>query len=304
MSQQRVEAVRSFNRFYTATIGVLREGLLSTPYSLTEARVLFELAQRDSTEVAGLRRALDLDAGYLSRILARLESAGLATRGRSAADARRQVVTLTEAGRAEFAALDAASAADVQSLLGRLPEDGQRRLVAAMGSIRGVLDGPPRPPAFVLRPPGPGDYGWVVHRHGARYAEEQGLDGSFEALVARVVADYIERHDPRRERAWIAEVGGDPVGSVFCVRKDDETAQLRLLLVEPAARGMGLGGRLVEECLRFARRAGYRRMTLWTHEQSAAARRIYARAGFDLGDREPYHRFGQDLVSEHWSRTL
>jgi DNA-binding MarR family transcriptional regulator/GNAT superfamily N-acetyltransferase len=304
MSQQRVAAVRAFNRFYTATIGVLREGLLSTPYSLTEARVLYELAQRDSTEVAELRRALDLDAGYLSRILAKLESAGLATRSRSAADARRQVVTLTKAGLAEFAALDAASAADVRALLGRLPEGGQRRLVAAMGSIRGVLDGPPGPPAFVLRPPGPGDYGWVVHRHGVRYAEEQGLDGSFEALVARVVADFLERQDQRRERAWIAESAGEPVGSVFCARKDDETAQLRLLLVEPAARGMGLGSRLVEECLRFARRAGYRRITLWTHEQSAAARRIYARAGFAIGDREPYHRFGQDLVSEHWSRDL
>jgi DNA-binding MarR family transcriptional regulator/GNAT superfamily N-acetyltransferase len=304
MVQPLVDEVRGFNRFYTATIGVLQEKLVDSPYSLTEARVLFELAQRDRTEVAELRRGLGLDAGYLSRILGRLEAAGLAARARSAADGRRQVITLTEAGRAEFAALDTAAAADVQRLLDRLPAEYQRQVVSAMGTIRELLADQPGPRAFVLRPPGPGDYGWVVHRHGVRYAEEQGLDESFEALVARVVADYLDHHDPRRERAWIAEADGKPVGSAFCVRQDDETAKLRLLLVEPAVRGRGLGSTLVEECLRFARRAGYRRMTLWTHEQSAAARRIYTRAGFTLGEREPYHRFGQDLVSEHWHRDL
>src|SRR5215470_3383427 len=225
MGRALVDEVRGFNRFYTATIGVLNEKLVDSPYSLTEARVLFELAQRDRTEVAELRRGLGLDAGYLSRILGRLEAAGLAARARSAADGRRQVITLTEAGRAEFAALDTAAAADVRRLLDRLPAEHQRRVVSAMGTIRELLADRPGPRAFVLRPPGPGDYGWVVHRHGVRYAEEQGLDASFEALVARVVADYLEQHDPRRERAWIAEADGQPVGSVFCVRQDDETAK-------------------------------------------------------------------------------
>jgi DNA-binding MarR family transcriptional regulator/GNAT superfamily N-acetyltransferase len=305
----RVAEVRAFNRFYTPRMGLLRDGLLHTPYTLTEARVIFELAQRDVTEVGDLRRALDVDAGYLSRLLTRLDDAGLVTRNRSPADARRQVAGLTPDGRAAFAVLDERSGAEIGVLLARLPEDDQRRLLGAMATIRDVLDDAPggrgkRGPILLLRSPRPGDLGWVVARHGALYAEEYGWDESFEALVARIVADYAEGHDPRREAAWIAEADGEPAGCVMCVRKDDRTAQLRLLLVEPAARGHGLGGRLVDECLRFARGAGYERMTLWTNDVLHAARRIYERAGFTLEASEAHRSFGHDLVAQTWSREL
>lgn len=300
-----VGAVRAFNRFYTDVIGVLGEGLLDTPYSLTEARVIFELAQRDRVEVAALRRELHLDAGYLSRILRRLEEEGLVVRGRSEADGRRQQVRLTDQGRVAYQLLDERSASSIGALLGALGDEDQRRLLGAMRTIRGLLDDePPRPDAYVLRPPRPGDLGWVVQRHGALYAEEYGWDERFEALVARVVADYVEDHDPDAEQAWIAEVDGRPAGCVLCVRKDDDTAQLRLLLVEPDARGTGIGSRLVEECLRFARRAGYRRMVLWTNDVLADARRIYERAGFTLIEEERHDRFGTDLVGQYWERSL
>jgi DNA-binding MarR family transcriptional regulator/GNAT superfamily N-acetyltransferase len=299
-----VDAVRGFNRFYTGVIGVLGDGLLRTPYSLTEARVLFELAQRDATEVAELRRALNLDAGYLSRLLARFAETGLITRERSGADARRQVVRLTAAGRAAFARLDAVAAADVERLLARLTDDEQRRLLGAMGTIRRLLDDPPGAPTVTLRPLGAGDLGWVIQRHGVLYRDEYGWDATFEALVARILADHAAGHDPDREAGWIAEVDGAPAGSVFCMRADDETAQLRLLLVEPGARGLGIGGRLVVECLAFARRAGYRRITLWTNDVLTAARRIYQRAGFTLDAERPHHSFGHDLVGQTWSRPL
>jgi len=302
--EQRVGSVRTFNRFYTELIGVLGDGLLRTPYSLTEARVIFELAQRESAEVADLRQALAIDAGYLSRILARFQADRLVTRQRSAADGRRQVISLTEQGRAAFATLDARAADEVRALLANLTEEDQSRLVAAMAAIQEVLGQAPRADAYLLRPLRPGDIGWVVHRHGVRYAEEYGWDDSFEALVARIVADYADHRDPQREHAWLAEVDGEPVGCVFCTKKDDQTAQLRLLLVEPRARGMGIGGRLVEECLRFARRAGYREMVLWTNDVLAEARRIYQRAGFQLVDEQPHHSFGHDLVGQTWSRTL
>jgi DNA-binding MarR family transcriptional regulator/N-acetylglutamate synthase-like GNAT family acetyltransferase len=301
---QRVASVRAFNRFYTELIGVLGDGLLRTPYSLTEARVIFELAQRDSSEVADLRRALAIDAGYLSRILARFQADGLVSRQRSAADGRRQVISLTDRGRAAFEMLDARAADDILALLVKLSEEDQRRLVGAMAAIREVIEQQPRPDAYLLRPLRPGDLGWVVHRHGVRYAEEYGWDESFEALVARIVADYVDHRDPLRENAWLAEVDGEPVGCVFCTKKDDQTARLRLLLVEPRARGLGIGTRLVEECLRFARRAGYREITLWTNGVLTGARRIYERAGFRLVDEQPHHSFGHDLVGEHWSREL
>lgn len=301
---QRVASVRAFNRFYTELIGVLDDGLLRTPYSLTEARVIFELAQHDAAEVADLRQALAIDAGYLSRILARFQTDGLVSRQRSAADGRRQVISLTEPGRAAFETLDARAAGEVRSLLAKLTGEDQARLVTAMAAIREVLEQAPRADAYLLRPLRPGDLGWVVHRHGVRYAEEYGWDESFEALVARIVADFVDHRDPRREDAWLAEVDGEPVGCVFCTRKDDQTAQLRLLLVEPRARGMGIGGRLVDECLRFARRAGYREITLWTNDVLADARRIYQRAGFQLVDERPHHSFGHDLVGQHWSRPL
>jgi DNA-binding MarR family transcriptional regulator/GNAT superfamily N-acetyltransferase len=300
----QVAAVREFNRFYTGVIGLLREGLLGTPYSLTEARVLFELARDDAVEGAHLRRWLDIDAGYLSRLLARFEADGLVSRTRSPADGRRQVIGLTGPGRAVQADLDARSAGQIRALLAGLTPDGRRRLTAAMASIREIIGPAPPPAAFVLRPPVPGDLGWVVQRHGALYAAEYGWDASFEALVARIVADYAARDDRRRESAWIAELGGEPAGCVFCMRKTDTTAQLRLLLVEPRARGLGVGGRLVAECVSFARRAGYREMVLWTNDVLHAARRIYQRAGFRLAGSEPHHSFGHDLVGQDWRLPL
>ena len=301
---ERVTGVRAFNRFYTTLIGLLREGLLDTPYSLTEARVIFELAQRGATEVAQLRRGLDLDAGYLSRILDRFEADGLATRERSASDGRRQVIRLTNQGRKTFKMLDGRSAEQIRTLLSRLTEQDQRRLVGAMGAVREILEDSPRREAFVLRPPVPGDFGWVVHRHGVLYADEYRWDESFEALVARIVADFVNHRDPQRENAWIAEVDGEPVGCVFCVKKEDRIAQLRLLLVEPSARGMGIGTRLVEECIRFARRVGYEQMMLWTNDILKEARRIYERTGFQLREEQRHHSFGHDLVGQNWWRQL
>lgn len=303
-TDDRVADVRTFNRFYTRVIGVLREGLLRSPYSLTEARVIFELAQREVTEAVELRRLLDIDAGYLSRILSRFEADGLAVRRRSGVDGRRQVVVLTDQGRAAFETLDARSADETRSLLSRLDEADQRRLVDAMGTIRRLLGGSPGSEPLVLRAPGPGDLGWVVHRHGVLYAREYGWDDTFEALVARIVADYLADRDPRREAAWIAELGGRPVGCVLCVRRDDDVAQLRCLLVEPSARGMGIGARLVDQCVAFARQAGYVRLTLWTNDVLEQARRLYERAGFELVDEQEHRSFGHRLVGQHWSRTL
>jgi DNA-binding MarR family transcriptional regulator/GNAT superfamily N-acetyltransferase len=299
-SEGRVAAVRAFNRFYTNLIGLLREGLLHTPHSLTEARVIFELGQRDATELADLRRALDIDAGYLSRIIAGLDAQGLLTRERSSADRRRQVIALTKRGREAFRTLDARSAEEVGALLSGLGEEEQRRLLGAMGAIQQLLGetAPPRP--FVLRPPASGDYGWIVQRHGAVYADEYGWDEEFEALVAQIVADFAAGHDPKREDAWIAELDGEPAGCVLCTKRDETVAQLRLLLVEPRARGMGIGSRLVEECIRFGRRAGYEELMLWTNHPLEDARRIYERAGFELRDEEPHHSFGKDLVGQDW----
>lgn len=302
----QVDAVRSFNRFYTRVIGVLQDGLLHTPYTLTEARVIFELAQRDRAEVAALRRDLGLDAGYLSRILAQFENAGLIIRERSATDARRQLVALTDAGREVWRDLDRRSADEVAMLLRRLGDAERQRLLGAMDSIARLLSAPEsqRAPLVALRPPLPGELGWMVQRHGELYEQAHGWDATFEAMVAAVVADFGAGHDPAREAAWIADVDGCPVGSVLCVRRDDETAQLRVLFVEPATRGMGLGTRLVDECLRFARRAGYRRIVLATYSAMVEARRIYDRAGFTVTSATPVHHFGQDLVEEEWSREL
>jgi DNA-binding MarR family transcriptional regulator/GNAT superfamily N-acetyltransferase len=298
-----ITAMRSFNRFYTNVIGVLRAGLLDTPYSLTEARVIFELARAGDGEVAALRRDLDLDAGYLSRILNRLTADGLAEREKSSVDGRRQVVRLTPAGRAVAADLDARSTAQISELLADVSADDQRRLVDAMATIQRVLS-PARPSLVVLRAFGPGDLGWVVQRHGELYAQEYGWDQTFEALVARIVGDFGTAHDPAAEAAWIAEVDGAPVGCIFCVRRDESTAQLRLLLVDPAARGLGVGSRLVEECVRFAKRAGYARITLWTNDVLSAARRIYERAGFRLVSAKGHRSFGKDLVEQDWELEL
>jgi DNA-binding MarR family transcriptional regulator/GNAT superfamily N-acetyltransferase len=306
---QEVAAVREFNRFYTNVLGLLREGLLDTPYSLTEARVIFELARADSTEVGALRASLDIDAGYLSRILARFEADGLVTRQRLGSDRRRQVIVLTDQGRSAFRMLDARSAGQIAGLLSGHAAADKRRLTSAMADVREIIEGsslraPARTREFVLRAPEPGDLGWVVQANGALYAREYGWDATYEALVARIVADFAAGHDPGRERAWIAEVGGRPAGCVLCVRRDDTTAQLRLLLVETWARGMGIGERLVAECIAFARAAGYSAMVLWTNDVLTAARRIYQRAGFVLVEEERHHSFGHDLVGQNWRLEL
>jgi len=299
-----VAAVRGFNRFYTNVIGLLRGKYLDTPYSLTEARLLFELAQREASEVTDLRRTVDIDPGYLSRILARFETDGLITRQRSAADARRQVIQLTGTGRSAVAGLDARSAEQTRDMLTGVRDDDRRRLLDAIRVITESLTESPRPRGYLLRAPQPGDMGWVVQRNAAVYAAEFGWDTSYEALVARIVADYVDNRDPEAEAAWIAEVDGTPAGCVFCVRVNATTARLRLLLVEPWARGLGIGSRLVEEVLRFARQAGYAQITLWTNDVLADARRIYQRAGFTLDIESHHHSFGKDLTGQNWSRRL
>ncbi len=299
-----VATVRAFNRFYTGVIGVLDEGLLSSPYSLTEARVLFELGQQDATEALDLRQKLDLDPGYLSRLLTRFEADGLAVRERSPNDARRQLVRLTERGREVQVLLDERAREEIEALLEKMPEIDRRRLIGAMDTITELLGESRRPHEYVLRPLGPGDYGWVIHRNGLVYAEEFGWDATYEALVARIISDYIEKRDPAREDAWIAEVAGEPVGCVFCVKEDETTARLRLLLVDPAARGLGVGSALVEECLRYARSVGYAEMVLWTNDVLASARHIYQRAGFQLVEEDRHHSFGHDLVGQTWRLKL
>ena len=299
-----VQQVRAFNRFYTQVIGVLDAGLAGTPHTLTEARLLFELADRDGAETGALRRDLGLDAGYLSRILGRFAERGLVERERAPADGRKQVVRLTGDGRATFRTLDENQTDAVRALLAPLDGGARDRLVAAMRDVRRELGGTPEPPVVVLRAPEPGDLGWVVSRHGALYAAEYGWDATFEALVARIVAGFAEAADPR-SAAWIADVDGRRAGCVFCVPgADDDTAVLRLLLVEPGFRGLRIGSRLVDECLRYARRTGFRRITLWTNDVLASARHVYERAGFHLDDENEHRSFGADLVGQTWSRAL
>lgn len=303
-SLDRVSAIRAFNRSYTRTIGLLQEGLLDTAFSLTEARVLFELGQADSFEVVDLRRSLGLDAGYLSRILSRFESDQMIHKRRSEEDGRRQVIMLTEKGRDSYRMINARSADQTRALLDTLSEDDQCRLLDAMDVIERLVaqDRPVRP--IVIRPPEEGDLGWVVERHGSLYAGEFGWDGTFEEFVVRVMAEYVDAPDDGRRAAWIADAGGQRVGSIFCTPLDAQVAQLRLFLVEPSARGLGIGTRLVDECVRFARRAGYQRMTLWTYDVLAAARRLYQRAGFTLASHKPEVRFGQHLIGQRWELDL
>lgn len=307
-TDEEVAAVRAFNRAYTPVIGVLDEGMVDSPWTLPEARVVYELATAGGTlAVADLRGRLDLDRGWVSRLLAKLEGDGLLVRAVDPADARRQVATLTPAGERAFAHLDARTVAAVRGLLDPLGADARRRLVAAMGTVAEVLalDGGPAPQPVVLRPPEPGDLGWVVERHGAVYAREFGWDVTFELVVAEIVTTVPSVPDPRREAVWIAEVDGRRAGCVMCLRGDDDrTARLRLLLVEPWARGRGVGGALVDACTRFARRAGYERMVLWTMHVLADARRLYERAGFRLVDEEPVQQFGHALRSQTWELDL
>ena len=298
-----VLAVREFSRFYTGVIGLLGDYRLAAPYSLTEARVLYELGQADATDTLDLRTRLALDPGYLSRIVAKLDAAGLVASERSTVDGRRQVLRLTDAGRTVQRDLDARSSEQVAGLLDGAAESDRLALVGSLTTVRTILSGAPRGPVS-LRPLRPGDLGWVVQRHGARYAEEYGFDITFEGLVAQIVGEYgLAAGDPG-QAAWIAELDGEPVGCVFCTRKDEKVAQLRLLLVEPSARGAGVGTALVDECIRFATAAGYGEMMLWTNNILHAARRVYQRAGFTLEYEGPKPNFGVDLTEQVWRKVL
>jgi DNA-binding MarR family transcriptional regulator/GNAT superfamily N-acetyltransferase len=295
-----VTAVRAFNRFYTQKIGVLEEGLLHSPYSLPEVRILWELAHRGVATAKELRQDLALDAGYLSRLLAALESRKLVTRKPARDDKRRMLLSLSARGRRVFHALDVRSAEEIERLMRPLDGAGRRTLVRSMQAIEALLLG--KAPAavaapVVIRDPRPGDLGWIVHRHGVLYAEEYGWDARFEALVADIVAQFVQGYDRARERCFVAERDGAMVGSVFCVARSKTVAKLRLLYVEPSARGHGIGARLVDECIRFARAAGYRRMELWTNSVLVDARRLYERAGFVLVAEERHHSFGKALTA-------
>jgi DNA-binding MarR family transcriptional regulator/N-acetylglutamate synthase-like GNAT family acetyltransferase len=301
----RVESVRRFNRFYTKQIGALSEHLLESPFSLAEARIIYELAQREKATATELGGELGLDAGYLSRLLAAFKKRGLIARKPSETDGRQSDIWLTEKGRKAFAELNGRSHNEIEALLGRLSPVDQGRLIEAMRVIEGLLgEQPERKVPYIIRPHRPGDMGWVTHRHGVIYNEEYGWDEEFEALVAEITAKFIRNYDPKRERCWIAERGGEIAGSVFLVKKSKTVAQLRLLLVEPSARGMGVGRRLVDECARFARQTGYKKIMLWTNSLLAAARHIYEEAGFRLVQEEPHHSFGHDLVGQHWELKL
>lgn len=304
-SDQQVAAVRAFNRFYTRKLEVLDQQLLKTPFSLSEARVMYELAHRGDLAAKEIGLELGLDPGYLSRIVQRFDEDGLITRKPLATDRRQYQLSLTAKGRAAFAKLERTSQDHVGTMLGALSANDRTRLLGAMGAIEHLLGEQrgTRPPA-ILRDPRPGDMGYVVQSHGALYASEYGFDASFEALVAEIAAKFITSFDAARERCWIANIDGRPVGSVFLVRHDDEVAKLRLLLIEPSARGQGLGQRLVAECVSFARACGYRRITLWTQSILVAARKIYQGAGFGLVNSEPHRSFGQNLIGETWERAL
>lgn len=302
--EARISAVRAFNRFYTRQLGLLGQRLLESPFSLSEARVLYELSRRDSVAAKEIGAELDLDPGYLSRIVQKFADEGLISRKPLPEDRRQQQLNLTAKGRQAFARLDRSSQEEVARTLRRMSEGEQRRLTAAMATVENLLGSRSPGASATLREPRPGDMGWVVQSHGERYAGEYGFDSSFEALVAEIAAQFLRSFDASRERCWIAELDGAPVGSVFLVRHDDEIAKLRLLLVEPAGRGLGLGKRLVGECIGFARACGYRKITLWTQSILTAARKIYQDAGFVLVASEPHRSFGQNLIGETWEMRL
>ena len=303
--EQRVGAVRRFNRLYTRRIGVLQDGYLRSPYSLAEARVLYELAQRERPTATELAAELGLDHGYLSRILRGFNERGFITKTPSPNDRRQSLLSLTAKGRMAFAPLDRRSQNEIAAMIGELSAADQDRIVAAMHTIESALGEAPAPQVpYVLRPPRAGDMGWMVARHGALYGEEYSWDERIEALTAEIVAAFVRNHDRKRERCWIAEREGENVGSVLLMRDTDEIARLRLLLVEPKARGLGIGARLVEEALRFAREARYRKVTLWTQRVLTAARRIYERMGFKLIQHEAHDTFGKELIGETWELEL
>jgi DNA-binding MarR family transcriptional regulator/GNAT superfamily N-acetyltransferase len=303
---ERIHAVRRFNRFYTRKIGVLKKGLLGSPLSLAEGRVLYELAQREHTTASELVQELGLDSGYLSRMLKGFQSKGFLTKTAAEGDGRQMLLTLTARGHEMFATIDERSRNEIAGLLAKLEPSDQGKLVAALDRVERLLGerSDSEGPAYILRPHQPGDIGWIVHRHGALYAEEYGLDISFEAFVARIAARFIENFDQLRERCWIAEREGEIAGSVVLVNEGDGVAKLRLLYVEPTARGLGIGTRLVAECIGFARRAGYRKLALWTNDILVSARRIYEAAGFHLTREELHQNFGRDLVGQYWELPL
>jgi DNA-binding MarR family transcriptional regulator/ribosomal protein S18 acetylase RimI-like enzyme len=304
-----VERVRRFNRFYTGRIGVLPEDYLGSSHSLAEARVLYELGRRGQSTATQLGRELELDLGYVSRLLQALKRRGLVQGKAAPEDARRSVLTLTPKGYKSYQVLDARSRREVEELLSALSAGERQRLVGAMSAVQAILDPGHASPEdgqgeILLRRQRPGDIGWVVEAHGRLYFEEQGWDERFEALVAAIAARFVERFDPELERCWIAELGGEAVGSVFLMKKDKRTAQLRLLLIEPRARGRGLGKRLVAECVAFARAKGYRWLVLWTQSNLVAARHVYRSAGFRLAKRQKHREFGYDLTGEYWQLKL
>jgi DNA-binding MarR family transcriptional regulator/GNAT superfamily N-acetyltransferase len=303
--EQRVAGLRRFNRFYTQRIGVLDEGLLDSPFSLTAARVLYEIALAEHQTAARLGEALGLDRGYLSRILRGFERRGLIRRTASTVDRRLGLLSLTPQGRSAFAELDARAQAEIGAALRRLPEAQQIRLVTATETVERMPGARLEDGAgSLLRPHRPGDLGWVTSRHGFLYAQEYGWNGEFEALVAKIAAQFLRHCKPERECCWIAERDGDRLGSVMLVEESETVANLRLLLVEPEARGLGLGARLVQQALRLARDARYEKVTLWTNSVLVAARRLYEQAGFRMTDARPHHSFGHDLIGETWELVL
>lgn len=300
-----VEAVRRFSRFYTRQVGVLNEGYNGSEFSLTEARIIYELAHREVATASDLVKALGLDPGYLSRIFKSFEERGLVQREVSQSDGRQYLLRLAEQGRQRFAELNARSRTDMAHMLGALTSRQQKRLIAAMSEIETLLAAEPEGGApYILRPHQPGDIGWAVQKHGELYAREYGWDESFEALAAEVGAKFLRDFDPKKERAWIAEKDGENVGFVMLIKQSDEVAKLRMLLVDPKARGLGLGKRLVEECIRFARTRGYKKITLWTNDVLVAAIHIYRAFGFRLVAEERHHSFGHHLVGQTWELDL
>ena len=299
-----VSAIRGFNRFYTRRIGVV-DGVASSPFSLAEARVLYELAHRQQPTATDIRKELGLDAGYMSRILRGFERRKLVTRERSKTDERQRFLSLTAKGRKAFAPLDERSNRDVAAMLKKLSPTERKQLVDAVQTVGKLLGDKAEPRTlYLLRQHQPGDMGWIVHRQAVLYAEEYGWDGTYEALAAEIVAQFIKNYDAKCERCWIAEKDGERVGAGFVAKASGETAKLRLLHVEPGARGLGIGRRLVDECVRFARQAGYQKMTLWTQSILHAARHLYKQAGFRIVREEQHHSFGKDLTAETWELDL
>lgn len=302
---ETVEAIRRFNRFYTRQLGLLEEGLLKSDFSLTEVRILYELAHRDGLTATALGADLALDAGYLSRLLKKFGRRRFIRRTASASDGRQSLLTLTKAGRAAFEPLNRAAGDQVAAMIAHLKTDEAQELVEAMRKIERLVGAREEPAVpYILRPHQIGDIGWITHRQGILYAQEYGWDETYEALAAEIAASFVKNFDPKRECCWIAEREGKIVGSVFLVRESAEVAKLRLLYVEPSARRLGIGRRLVDECIRFARSKGYKTLTLWTNDVLVSARRIYEAAGFRLVKEERHHSFGKDLVAQTWNLAL